>query len=44
MNILERIDADLKKAILEKNLLACDTLRILKSEIHNSEIAQKGQL
>jgi uncharacterized protein YqeY len=35
----ERIDADLKKAMLEKNEAARDALRLAKSELLNAEVA-----
>jgi len=38
MSIVERIHADLKKAMMEKDAVARDALRMVKSELTNREI------
>lgn len=42
--IIEKIKTDLNQAILKKNDPEKGTLRMLLSEIHNAEIAKKGEL
>ncbi|MBX4187647.1 MAG: GatB/YqeY domain-containing protein [Candidatus Doudnabacteria bacterium] len=42
--ILETIDSDFKNAMRAKNELEVSALRIVKSEIKNSEIEKKGPL
>ena len=39
MGLKERLEADLTKAVRERNELSRSTLRLLRSEIHNEEIA-----
>jgi len=41
MSTKGRIDQDLKKALMKKDELKVSVLRLLKSDIHNQEIAQK---
>lgn len=40
----KKINEDLKQALREKNASAVSTLRMLLAEIHNREIAKKGEL
>ncbi len=40
----EQLDNDLKEAIKSRNLLAADTLRMLKTRIQNESIAKQGEL
>ncbi len=42
MDLLAKLQADLKQAQLDRNEISISTLRLLLSEIHNSEI-QAGQ-
>ena len=44
MELLEKISADLKAAMLGGNKLATNTLRMLKSELKNAEITQGSPL
>lgn len=39
----ERIDSNLKKAMLEKDKVIVSVLRMLNSEIHNKEISLRGK-
>ncbi len=44
MTLKERITEDMKKYMKEKNHMALDTVRMLKSEIKYVEIEEKGEL
>jgi len=41
MTLKERLEADYKKAFKEKNEVAVETLRLLKAEVKNEEIAKR---
>jgi len=41
MNIQQRIEGDLKKALTSGDQIVVSTLRMLKSAVHNKEISQK---
>lgn len=44
MSIKERIEADLKKAMLAKDVITRDTLRMLKSDLMKREIELGGEM
>jgi len=44
MGLKERLDEDLKKAMMEQDVLRRSVLRLIRSEVHNEEIALQKPL
>lgn len=43
MKILEKIESDFKQALKKRDTIAISTLRMLKADLHNKEIENKGK-